>query len=83
MNKAEWIKVVTAKTGLTQKDVEAVLETGLEEIYQSVKWREKVTLVNFGTFYIDERRTGTVFKFNPSQKWPAMLGWSSSYKGEL
>ena len=83
MNKAEWIKAVTAKTGLPQKNVEEVLETALEEIYQSMSRREKVTLVNFGTFYIDERRTGTVFKFSPSQKWRAMLGWSSSYKGKL
>ena len=83
MNKAEWIKAVAAKTGLPHKDVEATLETGLEEIYQAMNRREKVTLVNFGAFYIDERRTGVAFKFSPSQKWRAMLGWSSSYKGEL
>jgi DNA-binding protein HU-beta len=48
-----------------------------------MKREEKVTLQNFGTFYIDVRRSGTKFKFNPSQKWKALFGWSSSYKGEL
>jgi DNA-binding protein HU-beta len=48
-----------------------------------MKREEKVTLQNFGTFYIDVRRSGTVFKFNPSQKWKALFGWASSYRGEL
>ena len=38
---------------------------------------------NFGTFYIDEQRSGTVFKFNPAQRLRALFGWSSTYKGEL
>ena len=80
MNKKEWIKSVAQKTGKPEGLVSGVLEAGLEEIYQAMKREEKVTLRDFGAFYIDVRRSGTVFKFNPSQKWKALFGWSSSYR---
>jgi DNA-binding protein HU-beta len=83
MNKKEWIKTVAKETEQPEALVESILEAGLEEIYQSVKREEKVTLQNFGTFYIDVRHNGTVFKFNPSQKWKALFGWASSYRGKL
>ena len=83
MNKKEWIRAVAKETEQPEALVESILEAGLEEIYQSMKREEKVTLQNFGTFYIDVRRSGTVFKFNPSQKWKALFGWASSYRGEL
>ena len=63
--------------------VEAIVDAALEEIYEALKRGEIVSLRNFGTFYIDERRHSTVFKFNPSQRMRAMLGWSSTYKGEI
>jgi len=83
MNKKEWITAVAARVGKPKSQVEPILEAGLEEIYQAMKREEKVTLVNFGTFYIDVHRSGTVFKFNSSQKWKALFGWSSTYKGNL
>lgn len=83
MNKQEWIKAVATQLEQPEDQVAPILETGLDEIYQAMKREEKVTLVNFGAFYIDVRRSGTVFKFNPSQKWRSLFGWSSTYKGEL
>ncbi|MCB9420078.1 MAG: HU family DNA-binding protein [Ardenticatenaceae bacterium] len=83
MDKKEWIKVVAQRLEEPEELVAPILEAGLEEIYQAMKREEKVTLVNFGTFYISVRRSGTVFKFNPSQKWKALFGWSSTYKGDL
>jgi DNA-binding protein HU-beta len=83
MNKKDWIKAVAKETGQPETLVGTILDAGLEAIYQSMKREEKVTLQNFGTFYIDVRRSGTVFKFNPSQKWKALFGWSSTYRGEL
>ena len=82
MNKQEWIKFVAKETGESEKLVDTILEAGLEEIYLSMQREEKVTLRDFGTFYIDARHSGTVFKFNPSQKWKALFGWASSYKGK-
>ena len=83
MNKKKWIKSVAKATGEPEELVDTILEAGLEEIYQSMKREEKVTLRSFGTFYIDVRRSGTVFKFTPSAKWKALFGWASSYTGEL
>jgi len=62
---------------------EEILDVALEEIYQALKKGESVSLRGFGTFYIDWRRSGTVFKFNPSQRLRALFGWSSTYKGDL
>lgn len=59
MNKKEWIKAVAKETAQPEALVETILDAGLEEIYQSMKREEKVTLQNFGTFYIDVRRSGT------------------------
>ena len=81
MNKKEWIKKVSEETNQPETLTATILEAGLDEIYQAMKREEKVTLVNFGSFYIDVRRSGTVFKFNPSVKWKALFGWASSYKG--
>ncbi len=83
MNKKEWIKAVAKKSKESELLVTSILEAGLEEIYRSMKREEKVTLRDFGTFYIDVRHSGTVFKFNPSAKWKALFGWASNYKGKL
>ena len=83
MNKQEWIKSVAKETGEPETIVASILEAGLEEIYHAMKREEKVSLRDFGTFYVDMRRSGTVFKFNPSAKWKALFGWASSYRGKL
>ena len=83
INKDELVKRVAAKTGQGQTAVAEIVDTTFEEIYQAFKREEKVTIRNFGTFYIDVRRSGTVFKFNPAQRLRALFGWSSTYKGKL
>lgn len=83
IEKSEIVRRVAKKTGITQIEVEQVVDTVFEEIYQALKKEERVSIRNFGTFYIDVRRSGTVFKFNPSQRLRALFGWSSTYKGDL
>ena len=83
INKDDLIKRVAAKTGCDKVIVTEIIDTTFEEIYQAFKREEKVTIRNFGTFYIDVRRSGTVFKFNPAQRLRALFGWSSTYKGKL
>ena len=70
---------VRGETGL----VEEILDATLEEIYQALKQGESVSLRNFGMFYVRQERSSWVFRFNPSQKWRALFGWSSTYRGEL
>lgn len=83
LDKKDLLKRITKRLGKDSGNVEEVLDAALEEIYEALKRGESVPLRGFGTFYIDWRRTGTVFKFNPSQRLRALFGWSSTYKGEL
>ena len=83
IDKDELIKRVAAKTGQNKAAVTEIVDTTFEEIYQAFKREERVSIRNFGTFYIDVRRSGTVFKFNPAQRLRALFGWSSTYKGIL
>lgn len=83
LKKQELIRRVGQRVDRDEQAIEEILDATLEEIYQSLKQGESVNLLNFGTFYIQSRRTGTVFKFNPSQRLRKLFGWSSTYKGEI
>ncbi|MBD2578111.1 HU family DNA-binding protein [Oscillatoria sp. FACHB-1406] len=56
MNKGELVQAVAAKTGLSQKEVNAIISVMTEAIEEAVAGGEKVTLVGFGTFEPRERR---------------------------
>ena len=77
------VKRVCQRVERDNKLVEEIIDITLDEIYQSLKQRESVNLLNFGTFYIKAHRDSTAFKFNPSQKLRKLFGWSSTYKGEI
>ncbi len=81
MDKKALLDRMCKRLGKDGGTAEAVLDAALEEIYEALKRGESVNLRGFGTFYIDWRRSGTVFKFNPSQRLRALFGWSSTYKG--
>jgi len=83
IDKNELVNRISQKLPLSSSTIERVVDAALEEIYESLKQGEGVTLRNFGTFYIDTRRSGIIFKFNPAQRLRAIFGWSSTYKGEL
>ena len=77
------IEQVAERTGNSSKTVGKIVDVALDEIYQSIKRGETVSLRNFGTFYARPERTTWVFRFNPSQRLRKLFGWSSTYKGEL
>ena len=83
INKQDLIKRVAQKSELGNRVVEQVIETTLEEIYNSLKQGESVSLRNFGSFYINKKSNGIVFKFNPSQRLRKLFGWASTYKSEM
>ncbi|MBI1277973.1 MAG: HU family DNA-binding protein [Anaerolineaceae bacterium] len=83
IDKKELVNRIAQRVPLPSSTIERVVDATIEEIYESLKQGEGVTLRNFGTFYIDSRRSGTVFKFNPAQRLRAIFGWSSTYKGDL
>jgi DNA-binding protein HU-beta len=69
------------RTGCNSEVVSAIVEAFLDEIYLSLEQGDSVTIKNFGGFYVRPVPHSWVFKFNPSQKWRALFGWSSTYKG--
>jgi len=83
ISKKDLVKRVSQRADLRNKEVEAIIDITLDEIYQSLKQGESVNLRNFGTFYIKGHRDSWAFKFNPSQKLRKLFGWSSTYKGEI
>jgi DNA-binding protein HU-beta len=83
MKNEELIQNVSARSGLDRHTVNLVFDAILDEIYNSLKHCESVTLKNFGTFYIREGHGQQVFKFNPSQKLRKLFGWSSTYKDDV
>jgi DNA-binding protein HU-beta len=83
IDKKELVNRIAKQLAYPPSAVEPVVDAALEEIYESLKHGEGVTLRNFGTFYIDTRRSGVVFKFNPAQRLRAIFGWASTYKGDL
>ena len=55
MNKTELVAAVAAKTGLTKKDAECVMNAALETISDNLIKGEKVSLSGFGIFEAKQR----------------------------
>lgn len=56
MTKQEVANLLREKTGLSQKQAVEAVEVFLEAIKQALKSGDKVSLVDFGTFYLKSRR---------------------------
>ena len=55
MNKTELVAAVAAKAELTTVDAKKALDATLEAIAGALKKEEKVALLGFGTFSVNER----------------------------
>ena len=75
MNKTELISAVAEKSEVSKKDTEAVLNTAMDIIKETVASGDDVQLIGFGTFTIAERaeregrnpQTGEVMKIKASK----------------
>lgn len=56
MNKAELVKEVSDKTGLSKKETQNVIDSVVETIGDALSRGEKVTLVGFGAFQVVSRK---------------------------
>lgn len=55
MNKQELVKAVAEKSGVTQKDVDAVINGFIDTVKEQLAKHEDVQLVGFGTFEVAKR----------------------------
>ena len=55
MNKSEMVAALAAKTELTKKDAEGVLNSFVDIVTESLEKGEKVQLIGFGTFEVRNR----------------------------
>jgi nucleoid DNA-binding protein len=55
VNKDTLVHAIVEKTGLSKKDVEAMIEVMLDEITRELTSGNKVTLTGFGTFKVSKR----------------------------
>ena len=60
MNKTEFVDAIAKETGLTKKDAAAAVDAYNAVVTKTLKKKDKVTLVGFGTFETSKRaaRTG-------------------------
>ncbi len=56
MNKTDLISEVAARTGMTKKDVEKVVNAFFSTIEGTLKTGDKVQLIGFGTFEVRNRQ---------------------------
>ncbi len=82
IDRDELVGLVAERVSKKETLVGEIVDATLEEIYQALKRRTCVSLKNLGTFYVRPGRASWVFKFNPSQRFRALFGWSSTYGGK-
>ena len=55
MNKTELVDKIAEKAGLTKADSKKALDAALEAVKEALAANDKVSLVGFGTFAVNER----------------------------
>ena len=56
MNKSELVGAIAAKAGLTKVDAAKAINAFIDVTYGELKKGEKVSLVGFGTFSVNQRK---------------------------
>lgn len=85
MSHKEFIKAYAQKRGVKEETAQKNIDDILHILNEEFKQGESVTIQHLGKFYCrDSRSSGNkVFKFTPAAKIKAILGWSSTYRGEI
>jgi nucleoid DNA-binding protein len=81
INKDEFVQRVAKRMKVSETRAEAWVDGVLDTMCDMFRSGKGITLPGFGGFYLDRRREGCAFKFNPGQRLRALLGWSSTYRG--
>ena len=83
INKDAFVRRVAKRMDVDDATAQVWVDAVLDTMIATFKGGKGLTLPGFGGFYLDRRRDGCAFKFNPGQKLRAVLGWSSTHKGRL
>lgn len=85
MRHKEFLKAYAKKRNIKEGTAQKHLDDMLHILNEEFKKGESVTIQNLGKFYCKEGRYSDtkVFKFTPAAKIKAVLGWSSTYRGEI
>ncbi len=83
LSKQEFVAKLASRMGTNEEIAGKWLDGITDSLYETFREGQGVTLTGFGSFYLSQRRDSTAFKFNPGQKLKKLLGWSSSYKGDV
>lgn len=79
-SKKEFITLLAKRMKTDEETAKLWIDGYSETLFDVFKTGEGVTIDGFGGFYLQQRRSGSAFKFNPGQRLKALLGWSSTYK---
>lgn len=83
IDKEEVVRRLAKRMKTDEKVAETWIDAFTYTLFDAFKEGSGVTLPGFGGFYLERKRDGCAFKFNPAQKLRALFGWSSTYKGKL
>jgi DNA-binding protein HU-beta len=79
----EFVKMYAQKASISEEQANVQINCFIETIYDGMKDHRPITVENFGNFYVAEYKDSLAFKFNPAQKFKAILGWASTFRGEI
>ena len=66
MNKSDLVKYVSDKTKVTENDLSIIFDVFLKGIKNALERSERVTIKNFGSFFLQDRKARTAL--NPKNQ---------------
>jgi nucleoid DNA-binding protein len=82
ISKKEFISLLAKRMNTDETTAKLWIEGFNETLFDVFKTGQGVTIDGLGGFYLERKRSGVAFKFNPGQRLKALLGWSSTYKAK-
>ncbi|MCR4292435.1 MAG: HU family DNA-binding protein [Candidatus Kuenenia sp.] len=83
LTKKEFIQRLAVRMNTDEKTATGWVDGVTDTLYETFREGQGVSLTGLGSFYMRKCGHSQVFKFNPSQKLRKLLGWSSSYTGDI
>ena len=81
--KDEFVQLLATRMDTDEETAAKWVDGFVATLYENFAAGKGATLPGFGSFYVRPATDSWVFKFTPAQKLRALLGWPSTYKGEV